>query len=137
MRILRVRSALQGEGLKGALEMLDAVAVRPDAVQSVEEFSLAHHLAKRAFEKKANIARSLRVEFLLWLSGKTDIRSAVLETAPEERGGGEQDFFIVVFSDAGDARACTELSAKVRPLGLKKDGEPLALERISLSRVKN
>jgi len=137
MRMMRVSSAMKPERLKAALEGLDAVAIMPVAVESVEELGLAHHLAKSAFGKKTNIARSLRVEFLLWLSGKTDIRSAILETVPRERGNGENEFFVAVFSDADDETVCRKLDAKRLPLSLKKEGGPLALERISLSRVKN
>ncbi len=137
MRILRVSCPMKPDALKAALEILDAVAVRPGLAQSAMEFELAHHLAKSAFAKKTNIARSMRVEFLLWLSGKTDIRSAILETVPRERGNGETEFFVAVFSDADGDAVCRKLDAKRLPLSLGKEGEPLALERISLSRVKN
>jgi len=137
MRILRVSCPMKPDALKAALEMLDAAAVRPGLAQSTMEFELAHHLAKSAFAKKTNIARSMRTEFLLWLSGKTDIRSAILETVPRETGGKGGGFFVAVFSDADDETVCRKLGAKMLSPALRKEGEPLALERISLSRVKN
>lgn len=128
---------MKPDALKAELEKLDAVAVRPGIAQSAMEFGLAYHLAKSAFAKKTNIGRCMRTEFLLWLSGKTDIRSAILETVPREMGDGEDVFFVVVFSDADDETACRKLGAKMLSPALRNEGEPLALERISLSRVKN
>jgi|WetSurMetagenome_2_1015567.scaffolds.fasta_scaffold143229_3 tRNA threonylcarbamoyladenosine modification (KEOPS) complex Cgi121 subunit len=132
MRILRVMCGMKPDALRAALDDLDAVAIMPDVAESVDEYELAHHLAKSSFEKKTNIARSMRFEFLLWLCGKTDIKSAMKETAPREEDGG---FILAVFSDAQNESVCRKLEARELPLGLKEKGEPLALERISLSRA--
>jgi hypothetical protein len=43
------------------------------------------------------------------------------------------EFLVIVFSDSRDV--AKRLDGKGLPLGLKKDGEPLELERISLSRI--
>ncbi|MFH0885341.1 MAG: hypothetical protein V1861_06545 [Candidatus Micrarchaeota archaeon] len=134
MRVLRLRCDVKPDALRLALDSLDAVAVRPGLAESMEEFELAHHLAKASFEKKRNIARNMRIEFLLWLSGKTDIRSAILEATPRS---GDGEFFVAVFSDTDIEAVCRKLEAKKLPLSLRNEGEPLALERISLSRVKN
>jgi tRNA threonylcarbamoyladenosine modification (KEOPS) complex Cgi121 subunit len=131
MKVLRVRSALGPEGMAAALDRLKAVAFRDSAAASGEEVELAAHLARKAFAEKKNIARQLRFEFLLWLCGRTDLRSAMEESAP--RGG---EFLVVVFSDADEKAVLGALKAEKMPLGLKKEGGPLALERISLSRVK-
>lgn len=131
MRIFRVRSAVSREALHSALDRLDAVAVRRGAVGSLEEAELAEHLARAAFERKTNISRQLRYEFLLWLSGKTDIKSAMAETKPDG-----DEFFVVLFSDAvPDGEVRGDMEAKLLPLALKRRAEPLALERISLSRA--
>ncbi|MCI0503133.1 hypothetical protein L0Y65_00305 [Candidatus Micrarchaeota archaeon] len=132
MRILRLKTALGPDALRKALDDLDAVAIRPGVAESVTEFELASHLAKGSFEKKTNIARKLRYEFLLWLSGKTDIKSAMKETWPGDMKGG---FIIAVFSDGDSESTLRILNARELPLGLKKTGEQLALERISLSRA--
>jgi tRNA threonylcarbamoyladenosine modification (KEOPS) complex Cgi121 subunit len=136
MLVLRLRGRLGRKELHARLDKLGAVAAGAHSAASLEEFRLAHHLAKSAFSKKRNIARDIRYEFLLWLSGKTDIRSAMEATAPK---GGE-DFFVVLLGESGcpepDA-ICRLLEAESLPLGLEKQGSPLALERISLSRVKN
>lgn len=131
MRIFRLRSSLPEKELLEGLDSLDGVAVRSDAVGSLEELKLADHLAKDAFSKKENIARKMRYEFLLWLSGKTDIKSAMRGTKPDGK-----EFLVVVFSDAKEDAVCRLLEAKELPLKLKKDGDPLRLERISLSRIK-
>ncbi len=129
MQIHRIRAGLHGKELHLALERMDAVAVSPAAAGSVEEIRLAGHLADAAFGKKTNIARKPRYEFLLWLSGKRDIKSAMAATAPQ---GGEM--IVIVFGGVeGAARA---LAGSELPLGLAERGEPLALERISLSRIR-
>lgn len=132
MRFLRVKSPLGPAGLCEALGRLDAVAVRTGAAASEEEFGLAAHLAERSFAEKTNIAKKPAYEFLLWLAGKTDISSAMKELSPKE---GENEFFVVVFSDAEQNEILRELNAKELPPGLTARGEPLALERISLSRI--
>ncbi len=130
MQIHRIRAGLHGKELHLRLERMDAVAVSPAAAGSVEEISLAGHLAAAAFGRKENIARKLRYEFLLWLSGKRDIKSAMAATAPE---GGEM--IVVVFGPDPDGLA-EALEGRELPLGLAEKGEPLALERISLSRIR-
>ncbi|MFH0737296.1 MAG: hypothetical protein V1827_01450 [Candidatus Micrarchaeota archaeon] len=130
MRILRIQSGLGLTELMRKLDGLDAVALREGIASSKEEFELADHLAKSAFSKKTNIARQLRYEFLLWISGKTDIKSAMAETSPEKN-----EFFVVVFSDAKPDAVCRMLEAKELPLRLNKNAEALAIERISLSRI--
>jgi len=126
MRIFRVKSRVCGKDLHSRLDKLDAVAICSDAAGSLEEFELAHHLAQRAFANKTNIAKKLKYEFLLWLSAKTDITSAMKATspntpkntgAPEKSGasvaggtsgsGGDSGmeangFLVVVFSERED-----------------------------------
>ena len=133
MRVLRLRAGLDGEALHKMLDAFDAVAVRTDAVESLEEIELAFHLAKKSFAGKRNVARKLKYEFLLWLAGKTDITSAMKTTAPS--GGGK--ILLVIFSDGNEREILELLKAEKKPLGLKKKAEQLELERISLSRVKS
>ncbi|MEW6036147.1 MAG: KEOPS complex subunit Cgi121 [Candidatus Micrarchaeota archaeon] len=131
MRYLRVRSLLDPGELRKRLDKLDAVAIRPSLAESAEELELAAHLAVGSFERKTNVARQLRYEFLLWLSAKTDIKSAMEASAPKG-----EEFLLCIFSDTKPETACRMLDATKLPLGLKEKGEPLALERISLSRLK-
>ncbi|HSB46503.1 MAG TPA: KEOPS complex subunit Cgi121 [Candidatus Bilamarchaeum sp.] len=130
MQFFRVRSGMERKALCRALEDTDAIALGTEAAGSTEEISLALHLAGHSMAKKTNIARKLKYEFILWLSGKRDIRSAMEATAPKEG----DEFFVAVFSD--DEHALEKIGAKKLPLGLKKKAGPLALEKISLSRVK-
>jgi tRNA threonylcarbamoyladenosine modification (KEOPS) complex Cgi121 subunit len=131
MRVLR----MEAEKAAAALLRDDegALVVGTGAVRSLEELQLAHYLAERSLEKKTNVANKLKFEFLLWLTGKTDIRSAIAAAAPETGGNA----LVVVFS----GRGTDALVKKLEALGavdahLDKDAQPLALERISLSRLK-
>jgi tRNA threonylcarbamoyladenosine modification (KEOPS) complex Cgi121 subunit len=131
MKMLRVRAPMGAEAAHKALERYDAVAIRPEAVASTEELELALHLAQESFRRKKNIAKRMKYEFLLWVSGKTDIRSAMKESAPSG-----DEFLVVVISGTEGRAVLGALGAEEMPLGLKEEGEPLALERISLSRIK-
>ena len=97
----------------------DRIAIGRQCVNSLEELELALHLAESAFKKNKNIAKSLRFEFLLFLAGTRDIRSAMKKTAPGKK------HLLVIFSDEGVGDG----------VDLRKKAEPLSLERISLSRV--
>lgn len=133
MRVLRLRTGMDGEAVCRKLDAFDAIAIRTDAVESLEEMELAAYLAEKTFENGKNIAKKKKYEFLLWLAGKTDIKSAMSATAPSGSG----DFFIVNFSERGEREILRVLDAEKKPLELNKKGEPLALERISLSRIRN
>ena len=76
-----------------ALDSLDAVALRDGVVGSREEFALAAYLCGRAFETKTNIARSPRLEYMLWLCGRRDIKSAMESCGPKEE---ENEFIVAV-----------------------------------------
>lgn len=130
MQLFRVRSSLPPKELCRALDDADAIAIGAGAVRSKEEADLALHLAEDAFSGKKNIARKMKYEFLLWLSGKRDIKSAMEATSPKEG----EDFFVAVFS--GGEHALGKIGGTKLPLGLDKKADPLRLERISLSRVK-
>jgi tRNA threonylcarbamoyladenosine modification (KEOPS) complex Cgi121 subunit len=103
----------------------DALAVSLATVNSEEEIRLAQALAERAFKNKTNIAKKFKYEFLLWLTGKTDIKSALAAATP----AAGDSCLVVVFKDQKIAGA--------KPAKLQKKAAPLELEKISLSRVKN
>lgn len=100
----------------------EAVLVNPEKVKSTEELELAYLLAKKSFENKKNTAKKFKYEFLLWLSGKTDIKSALnyFKTSKKQN-------ILILFRG----------TMKLKPAKLEKTAEPLDLERISLSRIKN
>lgn len=127
MQILPVTSKLDQTTIQKRLEQIDAIAIRTGLIKSLEEFKLAEHLAVNSFKNKKNIANKFKYEFLLWLTGKRDIRSAIEETKPDKR-----EFVVVMFSR--DNLACIE--AKKSNLKIEKDADPLSLERVSLSRLR-
>jgi len=100
----------------------DAISVRKDLVKSEEEIKLAHHLAELSFKSKKNIAKKFKYEFLLWLTGKTDIKSALRISEPKQK-----ECIAVVFGDS---------TVKGKAHNLKRTAEPLDIEKISLSRIK-
>ncbi|MFN7991862.1 MAG: KEOPS complex subunit Cgi121 [Candidatus Micrarchaeia archaeon] len=131
MRVFLLRSSLPPEGIHKVLGSLEAVAVSKDSVRSLTEIRLADHLARTSFEEGRNISRRLKYEFLLWLSGKKDIKSAMEATAPSEGS----EFILIVLS--GDIDIEKDLGARELGLDLPESGDPLRLERISLSRIRN
>ena len=61
MRVFR----LKGYARKKLPEM-DGIAVSLQSAESMEELELAHHLAKRCYERETNIAKKLKYE---WFTG--------------------------------------------------------------------
>ena len=100
----------------------DSVSIRKDLVKSEEEIKLAYYLAELSFKNKNNIAKKFKYEFLLWLTGKTDIKSALAISEPKGK-----ECIAVIFGDS---------KIKGKPSELKKAAEPLDIEKISLSRIK-
>lgn len=132
MMVLIARSALPAVDIIRRSGPLDALVLAASCALSMEELELAHHLAKRCVERKANIANLFKYEFLLWLTGKTDIKSAIVKSAP--KGGGE----LLIVSFGEDKRHILRvLDAKESKKSISKRGDPLRLEEISLSRIKN
>lgn len=109
---------------------MDAIAISASSAGSKDEIDLALCLAENAFAKKTNIARKLKYEFILWLAGRRDIKSAMEATCPREG----EEFFVAIFSGRKDALG--KIGAKKLPLALKKKADPLRLEKISLSRIR-
>ncbi len=100
----------------------DAVALREDVVKSEEEIKLAYHLAELSFKNGKNIAKKFKYEFLLWLTGKTDIKSALSVSEPKGK-----ECIAIIFRDE---------KIKGKKPGLNKRAEPLDIEKISLSRIR-
>jgi tRNA threonylcarbamoyladenosine modification (KEOPS) complex Cgi121 subunit len=115
MRITRIA----GQAHEELCEKHDAIAVSLETLHSVEEAELALHLAEEAFRKGKNIAKKKKLEFLLWLSGTTDIKNALKKTKPGK------EYFLISFPEKPGVDAH----------GLAEKGDSLRLERISLSRI--
>jgi tRNA threonylcarbamoyladenosine modification (KEOPS) complex Cgi121 subunit len=105
--------------------------LNPKNVDSLQSLRLAHHLANSTFEQKTNIASKFHLEFLLWLSGKKDIRSA-LDGMLFDAG---RDIIAVCFDAEAFDKFMKETGAKALALKLKENSDAMELERISLSRI--
>ena len=95
-----------------------SAAVSIDSLRSVEEAKLALHLAEEALGSGKNIAKKKKLEFLLWLSGTRDIKNALRKTLPED------EYFLISFEEKEGGEH-----------GLPEEGDPIRLEKISLSRI--
>ena len=111
---------------------LDALVLDPSIARSGEALELAWHLSGKSIRNGTAISRKRKYEFLLWLSGKTDIRSALAQSAPKD----PKDILIVVF-DGKKAPVLEAIEAEEKEKSLKRGADSLELEGISLSRIKN
>lgn len=131
MKLIAISSNITGKALENALIDVDAVVIDPGFVKSIEELQLAEHLAKKSFSSKKNIAKKLKYEFLLFLSGKTELKSAFRLVNPKG-----SEMILAVFSGNED-EILKKLNATKQKLKLKENADSLDIERISLSRIKN
>ena len=132
MMVLFAKSRLGAEELMTRTRGLDALVLDPSITESNEELELSFHLAKKSLLKKSSLAKKLKYEFLLWLTGKTDIKSALKKSAPKNA----DDLLIVLFSGK-EEHVLKTLGAKEKRKSLKKEADALRLEEISLSRIRN
>ncbi|MBU0590846.1 hypothetical protein KKF81_00455 [Candidatus Micrarchaeota archaeon] len=129
MQIARLTGSVRIDELDKIIQGLDAVAINPDLIESLDEIDLAYHLAKASFDNNKNIGKKLKYEFLLWLSCTRDIKNALKKTAPHST----KDFILIMFS--GKFALVHKMIGKKKPLKLKKKGSPTRLEKISLARI--
>jgi len=135
VKVIRIFSYVKPKRL---LQLLpeDAVILDAKKVRSMEELELAEILAKDAFGRHRNIAKKFRYEFLLWLAGKTDIKSALEFLLPKSR-----EMLLVILNSGEKIIAQKNLLKKLnairKPSKLKRRAKPLDLERISLSRIRS
>ncbi|MFH0817687.1 MAG: hypothetical protein V1909_03570 [Candidatus Micrarchaeota archaeon] len=130
MQPLRLSSALSQNEIIKKSKKLGFLPLKAGLAHSIEQFQLAHFLAKRSFKNKKNLAKIFELEFLLWLSGERDIRKAL-----SKNDFSPQDFLLVSFRKTDKKSILRELEAKEKPLVLKERPTALDLERISLGRV--
>ena len=131
MKIVPIECDLPFKRIEDALLDHEAVVVDPANVQSIEEIELAGHLMGRSMEDGRNIVRKRKYEFLLWLSGKTDLKSAFRILNPKSR----RMILVILFGD--QKKILDSLEAKAAKFKLKENATALDLERISLSRIRN
>ena len=136
MRFFFAKSRLQIYELRKKSDALDLLILDPHAVKAEEELTLAFHLANKSFGNKRAIAKKFKYEFLLWLTGKTDIKSSMKKSEPKDAG----ELLVVCFGKETKKELLEELGSSElneRKFVLNKIADPLQLEEISLSRVKN
>ena len=126
MLYYRISTDLSVTEINKLLDDEDAIIVSLVAVTSELQLELAEHLAKSSFEQKINLANKFKYEFLLWLTGKRDIRSAMNVTLPKNT----DDSLLVIF---GKTRKFENIN--LIKIKLSRTFNPIALERISTSRV--
>jgi len=109
----------EGEEIEKYMGKKNVLVLDPEKV-SLEAIQLAEALAKKSFKEKKNIASSFHMEFALWLSGKTNISSALKELSPKGKKALVLDF---------------NSKRKGVPIGIRKKANWQEIERISLSRL--
>jgi len=131
MRIYRLSSGLDSKEIDKKIADLEILKIKTEYIKSKEEIDLAYYLAKKTMERGTNIAKKFKYEFLLFLSGKGDIKSALKMARSED----SDDFILIDFSKIPNILKL--LGAKEKRLDIEIKADPLDLERISLSRIKN
>ena len=107
----------------------NALVLKTNAFNSEEEAQLAYFLAKKSFNDKSNIAKKFKYEFLLFLTGKIDIKSAANSSLIQSNLS--KDAILIAFDEKAS------IPKHLKKHKLQKNANPLDLERISLSRIKN
>ncbi len=118
------------EALK-VCDNFDALLIDPPSIKSKDELDLAWFLAEKSFKDKKNIANKFKYEFLLWLTGKRDITSAMKISMPKNNVA-----FLILFN-SDKKKILKALNAKEKKSELKKEADALSLEHMSLSRIKD
>ncbi|MBN1170359.1 hypothetical protein JXA56_05010 [Candidatus Micrarchaeota archaeon] len=101
--------------LKRGEEGRNSVKISSDF--SLDELKLAYHLAENAFKQGKNIAKKMKLEFLLWLCGTRDIKNALKKS--------KGDHLLIL-----DGPEIIENEP-----GFRENADPERLEKISLSRI--
>ncbi|MGV8176778.1 MAG: hypothetical protein ACP5NX_03195 [Candidatus Bilamarchaeaceae archaeon] len=125
-----ISSSLGRDELLARAKGLDVLMLDPKVLRSKESAVLAEELAGRSFANGSNISDQKRFEFLLWLSGRKDVSSAISETSFHS----SSDILLVIFSGKR-SRILHGLCASERPLNLGGCADAAEIERMSLSRV--
>ncbi|MEK6982335.1 MAG: KEOPS complex subunit Cgi121 [Candidatus Micrarchaeota archaeon] len=130
MLILKINLKMPIDDAIKAITSFNAVLVNIGLVHSTKEIELADYLTKKSFKEKTNIAKDSKLEFLLWLSGKKDIKSAMATIKPTEK-----EAILIIFNKEEDKdQILNKLEAK-EEVFKEKEVDQKRLERISLSRI--
>lgn len=129
MLVAQIRTKEPWNGVIKKCDSLPVLLFDPSLVESYEELSLAYALAQKSFEAKENIAQQFKYEVLLWLTGKRDIKNALKVSLPRGR-----EALLMIFDDE-KKKILESPGVEEIALHLKKEADPLRLERISLSRI--
>ncbi len=128
MLMKRISSDLELNEIFRILEDKNALIISPGYVKSWEEVELAFHLAERSIRKGRNISRKFKYEFLLWLCGRRDIKTAMERSKPKNPDD-------MIFLSFDNELFLKKMGASENSFDLKKKAAPLNLEMISLSRL--
>jgi tRNA threonylcarbamoyladenosine modification (KEOPS) complex Cgi121 subunit len=125
-------SDLSMEELEKKARDCGALLLNPSKVSSEEELFLAEALSKNAISEKRNIAKNREVEFLLWLSAKTNIQSA-----QSEYWFRTSENVLVVSLDGikNKNELASKFGIREPKASLKKRAGTKEIEKISLSRI--
>ncbi len=130
MIFIQGSSKLSKEELLSIAEKEGILLLNPKKVNSEQELLLAEKLTQNTIKEKRNLAKKPEKEFLLWLSAKKDISSALNEygfQTPKE--------LILISFKKTKAQLLKQFHLKETKLKLKMKATPLEVERISLSRT--
>jgi tRNA threonylcarbamoyladenosine modification (KEOPS) complex Cgi121 subunit len=125
-------SGLSREELEKKAKEEGILLLNPKKINSEEELLLAAALAKSAIRQKRSIAKKEEVEFLLWLSAKTNIKSAQEEYLS---GSAKQILLVSLKKGKTKQELLSEFKIREQNPKLKKKATAQEIERISLSRL--
>ncbi len=125
-------SDLSGKELEEKAKEEGVLLINPKKVNAKEELLLADALAIAAINEKRNIAKKEEAEFLLWLSAKTNIKSAFEAYSFKS----PRELLAVSLNKKHSKPMLLELfRMKEEKPETRKDATPDEIERISLSRI--
>ncbi len=132
MILLAGSSILIREELEKRAKGAQILLLNPKKITSEEELLLAERLTKDSINEKRSLAKKEEMEFLLWISAKTNILSALKEygfKSPKE--------LLIISFQKGRAKAQLTKEFKLTETKpeFKKSATAQEIERISLSRV--
>jgi tRNA threonylcarbamoyladenosine modification (KEOPS) complex Cgi121 subunit len=131
MIFLAGSSALSKEELEKKAKEEGILLLNPKKIGAEEELFLAEALAKNAAREKRGIAKKEEMEFLLWLSAKTNISSAYREYWFKS----PKNLLLVSLKKGAKAQLIKQFRISEKKPEFKKHAAPAQIERISLSRI--
>jgi len=130
MIFIQGSSKLSKEALLSIAEKEGILLLNPKKLNSEQELLLAEKLTKNAIEEKRNLAKKQEKEFLLWLTAKKDISSAL-----KEYGFQTPKQLLLISFQKTKAQLIKLFQLTETKLTLKKKATQLEIEKISLSRT--